>query len=231
MTTYSKAPARRHEDKTPMTQSNESPRAPSARAGNRRRVRSHFIGQNLRWRLVIDDAVFALLASLVALGILYYTSNREIGDSMYSAHLSLKETRHLLENGIKIAAVTTFVAVLLFGFWSFIDAHRIVGPMHRMHRLLGEIADGNLTHEIEVRKRDEFQELSSEADRLVDTFAERISGIRKQADVLASALGNEAMTTEQAISAREQAQELLRSLDYFKLPEEGKPTIDASPVR
>ncbi len=215
-----------------MTQSNESPRAPSSSIPNRRRMRSHFIGQGLRWRLVLDDAVFALLASLVALGILYFTSNREIGDSMYSAHLSLKETRHLLDNGIKIAAVTTFVAVLLFGFWSFIDAHRIVGPAHRLHRLLGEIADGNLTHEVEVRKSDEFQSLSAEADRLVDTFAERIAGIRQQAVSLASTLGDATLTAEQAAHARTQAGEILQALDYFKLPEgNAKPTIDNSPLR
>src|ERR1700678_1826361 len=121
---------------------------------NRRKFRSHLVNHELRLRLVLDDVVFALVAALAAIGILYYLSNREIGDSLWSAHLSIKETRELLTNGIKVAGLVTFLAVLLFGFWSMIDAHRIAGPMHRLRMLLDDIAAGNLNHEIKLRKRD-----------------------------------------------------------------------------
>src|SRR5580658_6741250 len=119
---------------------------------NRRRFRSHMVNHELRLRLVVDDTLFALVAALAAIGILYYLSNREIGDSLWSAHLSIKETRELLDTGVKVAGLVTFVAVLLFGFWSMIDAHRIAGPMHRLKKLLDEIAAGNLNHEIQFRK-------------------------------------------------------------------------------
>src|SRR5260221_14633697 len=102
---------------------------------NRRRMQSHFVNHDVRLRLVLDDALFALLAALTAIGILYVLSNREIGDSMFSAHLSIKQTRELLNNGVKIAGIVTFVAVLAFGLWSLVDAHRIAGPLHRLNRL------------------------------------------------------------------------------------------------
>src|SRR5215831_9797770 len=92
---------------------------------NRRRLRSHLINHDVRLRLVADDVVFALVAALAAIGILYYLSNKELGDSMWSAHLSIKETRELLTNGVKVAGLVTFIAVLLFGLWSLMDAHRI----------------------------------------------------------------------------------------------------------
>src|SRR5437016_3080948 len=69
---------------------------------NRRRLRSHLIHSDIRLRLVLDDMLFALLAALAAIGILYYLSNREIGDTLFSAHHSIKETRELLNTGVKL---------------------------------------------------------------------------------------------------------------------------------
>src|SRR5579863_2439910 len=134
---------------------------------NRRRFRSHLVNHELRLRLVIDDMLFALVAALAAIGILYYLSNREIGDSLWSAHLSIKETKELLDNGIKVAGLVTFLAVLVFGFWSMLDAHRIAGPAHRLKRLLDDVAAGNLTHDIKFRKRNEFQDIATATDALV----------------------------------------------------------------
>ena len=109
----------------------------------RRKFRSHLVNHEVRLRLVLDDMAFAFIAALAAIGILYFLSNREIGDSLWSAHLSIKETKELLDNGVKVAGLVVFVAVLIFGFWSMLDAHRIVGPMHRLKLLLDQIAAGN----------------------------------------------------------------------------------------
>jgi len=209
---------------------NQSPTG-STPTPNRRRMQSHLIKSGLRLRLVLDDALFGLVAALAAIGILYFLSNREIGDNLYSAHLSIKETRELLNNGVKVAGVVTFFAVLLFGLWSLIDAHRIAGPMHRLHRILNEIADGNLNHEIRFRQRDEFQELAQATDRLVDIYSERLARIRQEAGVLQQALAQDNLNPAQIADLRRRGEELVRQLDYFQLPPEGAaPAVDDSPL-
>ncbi len=154
---------------------------------NRRRFRSHLVNHEVRLRLVIDDMVFALVAALAAIGILYYLSNREIGDSLWSAHLSIKQTKELLDNGVKVAGLVTFLAVLTFGFWSMLDAHRIAGPMHRLRLLLDEIAKGNLDHEIDFRKRDEFQDIAAATDALVESYVQKVKNLNQLADSIAEA--------------------------------------------
>lgn len=196
---------------------------------NRRRLRSHLINHDLRLRLVLDDVVFALVAALAAIGILYYLSNKEIGDSLWSAHVSIKETRELLHTGVKVAGLVTFVAVLLFGIWSLMDAHRIAGPMHRLNRLLGEISNGNLIHEVQFRRRDEFPELAAATDRLVDTYSERLTAIRQLAVSIEQASISSTLTTEQAQYLHSQAVELTTQLDYFHLPSDTlHPVVDNS---
>ena len=196
---------------------------------NRRRLRSHLIHSDIRLRLVLDDMLFALIAALAAIGILYYLSNREIGDTLFSAHLSIKETRELLNTGVKVAGVVTFIAVLLFGLWSLIDAHRLVGPLHRLNRLLTEIGDGNLTHEIRFRRRDEFQDLAASADRLVDNYAARLAAIQRQAEAIEQALRAETLTADQVRDLQRQARDLTGQLAYFRLSPEGSaPTVDGS---
>lgn len=182
---------------------------------NRRRFRSHLVNHEVRLRLVLDDMVFALIAALAAIGILYYLSNREIGDSLWSAHLSIKETKELLDNGVKVAGAVTFVAVLLFGFWSMLDAHRIAGPMHRLRLLLDEIASGNLAHEIRFRRRDEFQDIALSADNLVETYVQRVQDLRG----IAESIEAEASTLAGAATLTALVDDLKTQLDAFRLPE------------
>ncbi len=198
---------------------------------NRRRLRSQLVNYDVRLRLVLDDAVFACFAALAAIGILYYLGNREIGDSLYSAHLSIKETRELLTNGVKVAGLVTFVAVLIFGLWSLVDAHRIAGPMHRLHRLLHEIGGGNLTHEIRFRRRDEFQEIAQAADGLVETFASRIEEAREHSQAIRRVLEVDPLTPAQLADLRAQAKELTDALSVFCLPgEDCSPEEDSRPL-
>jgi len=184
---------------------------------NRRRFRSHLVNHELRLRLVIDDMLFSLIAALTAVGLLYYMSNREIGDTLWSAHISIKETRQLLENGAKVAGVVTFIAVTIFGFWSALDAHRIAGPMHRLKRLLDEIASGNLSHDIHFRKRDEFQDLAASTDALVDGYSERIRQLRKTVDTLEAAAQD--LPPAQQVEVNEISASLKSQLAFFKTSE------------
>lgn len=197
-----------------------------------RRFRSHLVNHMVRLRLVLDDVVFALLAALTAIGILYFVSNREIGDSLYSAHVSIKETRELLTSGVKVAGVVTFVSVMLFGFWSIIDAHRIAGPMHRLHRLLHAIGQGDLAHGIRFRPRDEFPEIAEAVDEMVIEFGKRLSTIKRGTASLEESLSVATLTPEQIEDLRRQAAELTSALAFFRIPEDGSgPTIDNSPIQ
>ena len=201
------------------------------RPRNQRQFSSHLVNRDLRLRLVLDDMIFALVAALAAVGILYWLSNREIGDSLYSAHLSIKQTRELLTNGAKIAGLVTFLAVLLFGLWSLVDAHRIAGPVHRLRRLLAEVAGGNLTHEIQFRRRDEFQDIAQAADSLVDTYADRLAQIQRQFDALAAALDAEPVDAAALQAIRGRAVELKSQLAYFRVPSDGAtPVVDGNPL-
>ena len=162
---------------------------------------------------------------------MYYLSNKEIGDSLWSAHQSIKETRELLNSGVKTAGIVTFVAVLSFGFWSLLDAHRIAGPMHRLHRLLNEIADGKLTHEVQFRRRDEFSELAAATDRLVDNYAARLGTVRQQVISIEQALNGKTLSADQIQDLHHQAAELTVQLAFFNLPKDDSHLgIDATPL-
>ena len=185
---------------------------------NRRRFRSHLVNHQVRLRLVLDDMAFALVAAIGAIAILYWFANREIGDSLWSAHLSIKETRELLTKGAFVAGIVTFVAVMLFGFWSMIDAHRIAGPMHRLKKLLDEIAGGVLTHQIKFRKRDEFQDVAASADALVNSYATRLRQVKALVLSIEAEVGK--LPSSQSAELSMLAGDLRTQLEFFKLPEE-----------
>jgi methyl-accepting chemotaxis protein len=186
----------------------------------RRKFRSHLVNHEVRLRLVLDDMAFAFIAALAAIGILYFLSNREIGDSLWSAHLSIKETKELLNKGVIVAGIVTFFGVLLFGFWSMIDAHRIAGPMHRLRFLLDEIAGGNLTHEIIFRKKDEFHDIAASVDALVDAHALHAKNVVGLANSIQGAASR--LTGSDATELQELATRLQTEISFYRLPEEAK---------
>lgn len=201
------------------------------RIRNRRRFSSHMVNGDVRLRLVLDDTIFALAAAFAAIGILYWLGNKQLGDSLYSAHLSIKETRELLTNGARLAGIVTFVGVMLFGLWSAIDAHRIVGPMHRLHRLLRDIEGGNLTHEIRFRQRDEFQEIAAAADAMVDRYCDLLSMARANADAISQALAAGRADEAAILEARRLAAELASQLASLRFPSGATPDVDDSPLK
>ena len=76
-----------------------------------------------------------------------------------------------------------------------------------------------------------LEELAQAADRLVDTYAERLAGIQKEANAIQEGLQQESLNEAQLRELRRRGEELTRQLNYFRLPEEASaPTVDNSPL-
>lgn len=66
-----------------------------------------------------------------------------------------------------------FVLVaLLAGLQAIMSSHRLVGPMFRFERTVGELISGNYSIRIRIRKKDEFKEMEGLLNRLAATLEE-----------------------------------------------------------
>lgn len=66
-----------------------------------------------------------------------------------------------LLRGANIKALLSTIIIIPFAVWiSVILSHRVAGPWYRLEMILRDLADGDLSHDIQLRKNDELQSLA-----------------------------------------------------------------------
>src|SRR5437867_2826897 len=176
--------------------------------------------RQLRW--VVPLAALLLVAVLATLAVQYQVSNREIGAEFFRAHKTISHTGELLRRGTVIASVALLVFVLAVMAWALRLTHRIVRPVHTLHRALDALVAGELGVRVELHRQDEFREVGEALNRLVEELATTLGKAHALVDRIA------ALTAAAAHGAYDQASEaqlraLVEELDQI-------PTTDLVPV-
>lgn len=66
-----------------------------------------------------------------------------------------------------------FIMAALSGIHAIFYSHRIVGPVYRFERMLGELISGKYAHRIRIRKRDELKDMEALLNRLAEVLEKR----------------------------------------------------------
>src|SRR5262249_57841147 len=78
---------------------------------------------------------------------------------------------------LTVVVVATALLALRF-------THRIVRPVHTIHRALDALAGGELGVRVELARTDEFREVGDALNRLVERFAETLARVHDTVDRL-----------------------------------------------
>ena len=163
--------------------------------------------RQLRW--VVPLVALLLLAVAATLAVQYRVSSQEIGTEFFRAHKTISHTGELLARGTLIGGAVLVVLVLAIALWALRTTHRIVRPVHTLHRALDALVEGDLGVRVAVERTDEFAEVGEALNRLVDEFATTLGTVHALVDRLVAAPGE---GSERAI-----VEELDRTLDFFRL--------------
>src|SRR5881398_689057 len=125
--------------------------------------------RQLRW--VVPLVAFLLVAVLTTLAVQYHVSNQAIGAEFFRAHKTISHTGELLRRGTLIGSGVLLVLVLAVMAWAFRLTHRIVRPVHTLHRALDALVAGELGVRVELHRQDEFREVGEVLNRLVEELA------------------------------------------------------------
>ena len=106
----------------------------------------------------------------------------------------------VLVAGISIAIAGTVVFILL--------SHQIAGPLYRFEKSLEEIARGDLTGRIHLRKTDQLKKLQSALNTALDAVNGQIGGIKKDLE--------EAQNSPSHEETRRVIARIKQKTDFFK---------------
>jgi len=173
--------------------------------------------RQLRW--VLPLVAFVLLAVLATLAVHYRVSNEAISTEFFRAHKTISHTGELLRRGTVIGSVVLIVLVLVAAVWAFRLTHRIVRPVHTVHRALDALVAGDLGVRVELNRTDEFREVAEVLNRLVDEFATTLAKVHALIDRLVAQTAALAAGRDRPYEAqvRSLIEELDQTMEFFRL--------------
>ena len=149
--------------------------------GNSRRSESmmdfrHFTRKKImvkpayQMRLAIRFAVSIILYSFVLGFVIFYPLYQDLNAA------STIEEQALISSVVLYLHKSFWpgfiLVALLAGLQAVLSSHRLVGPMYRFEKMVGELISGNYSLRIKIRKRDEFKEMEGLLNRLAATLGE-----------------------------------------------------------
>ncbi len=130
-----------------------------------------------RW-LLIRIMGTVLLSGVVAAIVLYFYSNRELGDSFYSAHITVRRVSDLL---MPVILAGSAVSLMSGMFLALFLPQKIAGPLYRVEQDIERVGAGDLTVKVILRDGDTLQDfvtvINTNIGQLRQTMAEVKSGL------------------------------------------------------
>jgi len=173
--------------------------------------------RQLRW--VVPLLAFVLAAVVATLAVQYRVSDQAVGAEFFRAHKTIAHTGELLRRGLVMGSAVLLLLMLTTALWAFRLTHRIVRPVHTLHRALDALCAGDLGVRVELHREDEFAETGAALNRLVDEFADVLSQVHALVDRLAALTPATAASPEDPRAAQlgSLVGELDRTLEFFRL--------------
>src|SRR5262249_6292632 len=172
--------------------------------------------RQLRWALPVGAGL--LVAVVLALAVQYRMGDQAVGTEFFRAHKTISHTGQLLERGFLLGFGLSVLLVLAVTGWTLRVTHRIVRPVHTLHRALDQLTTGDLGVRVELHCEDEFREVADALTRLVETFGTTLASIHATTDRV-EAIVHARATPPSPEEAQLHAlvEELDRTLDFFRL--------------
>lgn len=113
------------------------------------------------------------------------------------------EPASLLDLLWPVLAVSVGITLVFLFFYTTITSHRMAGPIFRIRRELHKMAEGDISGEVRLRKKDEFKHLAKEVDHLKISLREKVKqmlDITKNADNSDGSCGKNMARIEEILS-------------------------------
>ena len=193
------------------------------------RRRKYFISKAFQSEFILKFCGVVALGSIAFGLVLYLFSSRTLTTSFENSRLIVKSTADyllpgLLFGGVIVAlltAVVTSIVVILM-------THKVAGPMYRFEKQAEKIGSGELSPDLRIRRKDQFQDFATVFNKMTSDLNNGLSqviGVSEKLDNLIEQLsdnsGDEILLKDDirkiVHELKKDKQDLKKPLSYFKV--------------
>ncbi len=193
------------------------------------RRRNYFINKDFQVEFIVKFCGIVAVGCVLFGLILYAISSRTLTTSFDNSRLVIKSTADyllpgLLFGGIIVAlsvAIATSIVVIFM-------THRVAGPIYRFEKHAQKVGSGELSSDLKIRKKDQFQNLADVFNKMtnnLNTGLIEVIGVSEKLGNLIEELsdksGDEILLKEDikkiVTELKKDRQNLKKALAYFKV--------------
>lgn len=147
------------------------------------RRKQHFIKKGYQTRFIVKFCLLVLVGAVISSVLLYVFAQGSVTSTFENSRLSVRSTStailpaviytNLITLGL-ITAATVFVVLYI--------SHKIAGPLFRFEKEISEIAEGDLTKVIQLRKKDEITDMADNLNRMTRSLRSLLLELREELD-------------------------------------------------
>lgn len=140
---------------------------------SRRKIKNFWLNSQFQGRYVRSLVASSLLAMLLY-GIVFYKHIKENYDTLVKISPMSDEAKTQLYSELNQIIVylsaSSLFFLLLVTLIGVIYSHRVAGPLFKIKNVCKEICEGNSSARIVLRPKDEFQDVTEQLNKMIDTL-------------------------------------------------------------
>ncbi len=193
---------------------------PAARTYKRK---NYFIDTRFQTRFILKFSALVVLGAGVTMLLLYLFSQNSTTVAFVKARVSVMTTADFLFPLLlqTVAVVTVLVGGAAVGVMLFVS-HKIAGPLFRFKQTFRELAAGNFSNQVKLRKDDQLAEVAADFNDMISTVRARLIAAHAALDGVQEelrAIGEENVGEGQRkhfAELKQKVKELERAIIFFR---------------
>ncbi len=147
------------------------------------RRKQYFIKRGYQTRFILKFCLLVLVGAVVSTVLLYMMAEGSLTSTYENSRLMVRTTSvAILPAVIYTNLITLGLVTVACIFVVLYISHRIAGPLYRFEKELSEIAEGDLTKVVQLRKKDEITDMAQSLNRMTTSLRERLIELSGQLD-------------------------------------------------
>lgn len=148
---------------------------------NNRRRRTYIVRLDFQKDFIIKYCVLVLIAAILLSLIVYFFCGTTVTSVFKDSRLRILNTNDFILPYLFWSSVIAVIcAVAVCWRMTMIISNRLAGPLYRLEQDLAQVAQGDLTVNIRVRRKDEFQSLARILNDLTGDWRNDIVAIKNK---------------------------------------------------
>ena len=153
------------------------------------RRRNYFIKKEFQTRFILKFCILVVLTTLISASVLYHFSSQSVTTVFEDSRLTIKPSTEFIVPGL---ILSTLISVIIVGVATvavvLFISHRIAGPLYKLEDSLEQVANGDVSFDIRLRKGDETEKLAEAFNATSRGLDNLISGVKEESAQLDSAI-------------------------------------------